>query len=287
MSSVPPSKQTIRRRAGVLMALGLASLVLPALSREVWLAPLRYVLPTGAQLWIGRWAGDNFDGDQWPGRSRNIEQITHTSPSADLDLSKVARGGDTLSTTLSLTTPGTHVIGMKSYEIVASLDGFDFTEHLKAKGLDSVIALRALRKETDTPGREAYRRCAKTIVLVGAPAALPLAADTTWRHRIGHPLELIPERNPYRLLVGDSLVVRVLANGKPSAGTLVQIWEKAGGRTGNLRTRRADARGRIGFRISACTSVLLSAVQMRPHHNTAVADWRSTWASLTFGGPVK
>ena len=122
---------------------------------------------------------------------------------------------------------------------------------------------------------------------VGAPGAIPLAADTTWRHRIGHLLELIPERNPYRLLVGDSLLVRVLANGKPAAGTLVQIWEKAGGRTGNLRTRRADARGRIGFRISARTAVLLSAVRMQPHATPAVADWRSTWASLTFGGPVR
>jgi hypothetical protein len=54
---------------------------------------------------------------------------------------------------------------------------------------------------------------AKAIVRVGA------ADDRSWSEPVGLGLEIVPLGDPTRLRAGDSLAVRVLANGRPLAGS--------------------------------------------------------------------
>ncbi len=158
------------------------------------------------------------------------------------------------------------------------------------------MALRTARNELDRPAREGTSRCLKTLISVVTPTANPSAPgaanpeDTLWHHRLGLPLELIPERDPYRLKIGDTLSLQVvLSRGQPAAGQTVHIWQQPRQRTDQpnppLRLR-TDLRGRVQFRLKASSAVLVSCIRMTPHPTLDSAEWQSTCSSLTFGGPA-
>jgi hypothetical protein len=172
----------------------------------------------------------------------------------------------------------------------------EFTIYLRQQGLGEALRQRQEAGVAATqPGREAYRRCAKTLVLATqGPHLPPAAADTAFRRPLGLPLELVPEQNPYRLRPGAALTVRVLSQGQPAAGTLVRVWQvaspapPAGAPPVASFTTRANAQGRVLLRVPGPGPYLVAAVRLEaaPPALAARADWLSTWASLTFGGPA-
>lgn len=261
-------------------------------AHECWLEPGRYDVPTGTRQYLSRCVGVRFKAEPWKMPSQRVRQVLHLAPGHTTDLTTLATVGDTLRTTLSFMRAGTNVVTLRSAETLSTLEGAKFNAYLREDGLTNVLALRTSRKELDKPGREAYSRCLKTLVRVSSdrPGAPPDPADTVWRQRVGLPLELVPERDPYRLHSGDSLVVRLLAGGQPSVGQLVQVWHRArraGTPTAKPLRLTTDLRGRIAFRLSPATAVLLSSVRMTAHPARDSADWQSTWTSLTFGGPAQ
>jgi uncharacterized GH25 family protein len=161
------------------------------------------------------------------------------------------------------------------------LPGAQFNAYLAEEGLDGPIAAR--RQSGSDPGRERYRRCAKSW-LAGQDAARATAA-------LGLPLEIVPLVLPGTQPI---LPVRVLWNGRPLSGALVNAWRApsgAGGVPTDAATRdsigvvwrgRTDARGEAAVPVAGAGEWLLSVVQMVPCPDRGEADWESTWASLTF-----
>src|SRR5438874_757106 len=62
---------------------------------------------------------------------------------------------------LRVTMPGLQVVGYHSNPSRIELPAEKFNAYLEEEGLDSVLALRVLRKETASGARELYSRCAK------------------------------------------------------------------------------------------------------------------------------
>nr|WP_317239193.1 DUF4198 domain-containing protein [Hymenobacter sp. 5516J-16] len=183
---------------------------------------------------------------------------------------------------MTLRLPGTHMVALVTNNAFTTLPAEQFTAYLQAEGLDYVLAQRQQRGQTGQPGREAYRRCAKTLIQVG-PAA---AADTarTWARVVGQPLELIPEQNPPTLASGAGLTVRVLMEGRPVAGQPVRLWYRSPtSQPVLLHTLRSNQNGRVLFRISGPGEYLAGAVRMVAAPAAQSADWQSTWSTLTFG----
>jgi hypothetical protein len=108
---------------------------------------------------------------------------------------------------------------------------------------------------------------------------------------VGLPLEIIPLATPG---TGPVLHARVLWNGKPLSGALVNAWRAPFGSNGlptDAATRdtlgvdwqgRTDARGEVFVPVAAAGEWLVSLVHMVPCAARDEADWESTWASLTF-----
>ncbi len=128
------------------------------------------------------------------------------------------------------------------------------------------------------PGRERYRRCAKTWLAGKASerATTPL----------GLPLEIVPLSAPG---ADPTVRARVLWNGKPLAGALVKAWRATLGTDAASRdsigvawSGRTDTRGEITLSMTQPGDWLLSTVHMVPCPDHSEADWESTWASLTF-----
>ena len=267
------------------------------LAHEFWLQPASYRVAVGAAVPVKLLVGENFAGATWARPTRRVRRFVRLGPtppdSADLRPALLA---DSVAPMLRCLTPGTHLVLLTSRPAFIELPAAAFTAYLREEGLSEALRQRQEADEAATkPGREAYRRCAKALVLATRGAALPpAAADTAFRRVLGLPLELVPEQNPYRLRPGAALTVRVLRQGQPVPGALVQVWQatppaknQPGPGPVTHFVTHANGQGRALLRLPAAGPYLLATVQMEaaPAALAGRADWFSTWASLTFGGP--
>lgn len=274
---------------GATLLLG-AAVASGALAHEFWLQPVRFRLLPGETVNVRPLVGEGFRGEPWGNRADKILRFGRYGPvpadSTDLTPAPGGAPADTFRTALAFVRPGTHLVVLRSNLAFIELPGDKFTAYLREEGLELALRRRQERAQTALPGREAYRRCAKALVQVGLMAS---TADTAYRRVLGLPLELVPEQDPYRLAPGAALTVRVLRAGQPVRGALVQVWQQqpAGQPTGHFVTH-ANQNGRLLLRLSGPGPYLVAAVDMAeaPAALRARADWLSTWASLTFAGPV-
>ncbi|MDJ0366582.1 DUF4198 domain-containing protein [Hymenobacter sp. H14-R3] len=281
----------------------LALLLLPAvaLAHEFWLQPASFRVAEGAAVPVKLLVGEGFAGETWPRPTRRVRRFVRFGPGGPADSTDLrpALLADSVAPVLHCPAPGTHLVALTSQLSFIELPAAQFTAYLRGEGLSTALRQREEAGQTATkPGREAYRRCAKALVLAthGPAAHLPTpAADTVFSRVLGLPLELVPEQNPYRLRPGAALTVRVLAQGQPVPGALVQVWQ-AGVRSAVQPsaapavvhfTTHANAQGRVLLRLPGAGPYLLATVRMEAALPQLAnrADWLSTWASLTFGGP--
>lgn len=249
-------------------------------AREFWLAPARFVVVPGAVVPLRCLTGNGLNSVQrWTGTSSRLALFAHYAPGA-APVSLLPTAPDTTRVTLTFRQPGTHLVALATTETYSTLPAQEFTEYLREKGLDYVLSRRQERGEADKPGREAYRRCATTLVQVGLAAA----TDTTrlWSRPVGLPLEIVPEQNPYQLRPGASLTLRVLSDGVPAKGQLVQVWQQNTGETARPFQLRSNQNGRVLFRLTHPGTYLVGTVRMAPAAATQPADWQSTWSTLSF-----
>ncbi len=263
-----------------------------ALAHEFWLEAPRFRLQPGDTVNVHTFIGADFKGEPWTTKAAKVHRLMRFGPvPADTTNLTPAPGfaeTDTFRTAFNFARPGTHLVLLQSTSSFIELPAEKFNTYLREEGLDFAQKLRQENEETTKAGREAYSRCAKTLLQVGDPALVPLAADSACRHIYGLPLELVPEQNPYRLAADKALTVRVLRGGRPAFGAAVQVWQRQlGGLPTTHYTTRANQSGRILLRLSGPGPYLLATVDMRPAaaRLRERADWQSTWASLTFAGP--
>jgi hypothetical protein len=261
------------------------------LAHEFWLEAPRFRLQTGQTVNVHTFVGADFKGEHWTTKATKIQRLVRYGPAPGDSTSLTPTSpseADTFRTDFYFRQPGTHVVLLRSTNSFIELPAEQFTAYLREEGLDYALKLRQENDQMAKPGRETYRRCAKTLIQVGEAAATALVTDSACRHVYGLPLELVPEQNPYRLAADKALTVRVLRAGKPAFGAAVQVWQRQpGGLPTTHYTTRANQNGRILLRLSGPGPYLLAAVEMgvSPAKLRDRADWQSTWASLTFAGP--
>jgi hypothetical protein len=271
-------------RSLVLAAHLLALLALaagPARAHEYWLAPSAYRAAPGDTVSIGALAGEGFVGE------RKLFSHGHAGrwlvrAGRELDLKSAARGGDTTWARFAPADRGGLLFGYESNFASITLDAATFERYLADEGLVGPLAARRASGEAG-PGRERYRRCAKSWLA---------GADTRRATRpLGLPCEIVPLAVPG---AGPRLRVRVLFEGEPLAGALLNAWRQpfaADGCPLDPARRdtvlvawrgRTDARGEAVVPVEDAGEWLLGVVQMIPSRDPAAADWESSWGSLTF-----
>jgi hypothetical protein len=281
--------------------LGLLLASSAVLANEFWLQPAIFRVAVGAAVPLRLLVGTDFAGVAWTRPTRRVQRFVHLEPGSPADSTDLrpALLADSVATAMQCRIPGTHTVALTSTLAFSELTATEFTAYLRAQGLDKALLYRQQQGQTTTkPGREAYRRCAKTLVLATAgPRAAASPADTIYRHSLHLPLELVPEQNPYYLRPGAALTLRVLRHGQPAPGVLVRFWDASpvatGGRNPTMMAQkryfstRANINGRVLLRLSGNGPFLAAATYLEaaPAELAGRADWLSTWATLTFGGP--
>ena len=270
----------MRKTYASLLFLAATAATSAALAHEFWLLPPQFFVAPGTNLNLRVFVGENFTGERWAGKSNRITRLTHFAPAGPQDLLAAATTADTLQAAVTFREAGTHLVALATNNAFITLEADKFNTYLKEEGLDNILLERQKRGTLSKPGREAYRRCATTLVQAGPASSLDTAR--AWSRPTGLPLELVPEQNPHTLRAGTSLTVRVLSDGQPQPGRLVQVWQRSAGKPVRVSKLYSNQNGRVLLRLPEAGHYMISTVRIVPA-TLPEADWQSTWSSLTFG----
>jgi uncharacterized GH25 family protein len=274
------TRRPLSRSLAAGAAFALVCIAHPSAAHEYWLAPSRYQASARQAVELGALAGTGFRGERKPFASPDCVRFVARTAQL-LDLRRIARDGEYVWAKFAPSDEGGALLAFESDFTPITLPAATFDEYLKKEGLDAPLAARR-QVGGSGPGRERYRRCAKAWI-----AGSEVSRATV---PIGLPLELVPAEAPG---AGSRLGVRVLWQGRPLAGALVRVWRAplANGMPTDAEARdsvdvawqgRTDAQGAVLVRVDAAGEWLISVVHMVRCPDLGVADWESTWASLTF-----
>jgi uncharacterized GH25 family protein len=243
-------------------------------AHDFWVEPSAYRVEVGSLLSLGLRVGEGYRGDPVSRNPARIRRFVLAGPAGE----ETIRGaeGALPAGSVRINTAGLFVIGYHSRPSPITLEAEKFEAYLAEEGLERIVALRAERRESAHPGREIYSRCAKALVASGRIAA------SGHDRRLGLPLELVPETNPYES--GRGLRITVLFQDRPLEGALVVALSRE--EPGNRLTARSDRDGRVVLDLEADRTWLVKTVHMVPAPADSGADWESLWASLTFETPA-
>lgn len=249
----------------------------PLLAQELYLMPETFNVSPGQRIKVAIHSGDAFpDSEGAPPLATLKDASMYTAVGAynmvNLRLDEKAAAVD-----VSIKGPGTPVLAIRTLAGVVTRDAATFHESLRRRGLAEVIEWREKNNEGGKPGKERYSRFAKAILFNGK-------ADDAYKRRVGHPLEIMPEQNPYALAPGAALPLRVLLRGRPAAGLQVEIAGVPTGKPPTKTTVRTDQSGRLQAPVGP-GKWRLNTVSLERCVDPTAADWESFAASLTFELP--
>lgn len=173
---------------------------------------------------------------------------------------------------------GTWVVGASVAPRELTLTAGQFNEYLKEDGIPDVLEARRKAGELGKGARERYAKNVKAILQVGD------TRTTTYATVFGHPAEIVPLDNPYEIRPGGALRVRALVDGKPAANQTVLTGGAAtdGSRIAESATR-TGADGVATVRITTSGAWYVKFIHMARVTDDPKLDYRSKWATLTFG----
>ncbi|MCC7293145.1 MAG: DUF4198 domain-containing protein [Phycisphaerales bacterium] len=245
----------------------------PARSHDLWLEPSTFSAKVNELIHVSIRVGEHFKGEPVPRDPARIERFVMLGPEGERPVA--GKEGDEPAGMTRAGQAGVHAIGYVTYGVHLELEAEKFESYLKEKGFDRIIEERARLGESKKAGREEYSRSVKSLVRAGDAGA------DGFDRALGLPLELAPVQNPFAVKTGDKIAFKLLLNGKPLAGALVDAMSKRGESTTPPQSARTDERGEVAFTLGEPGTWLLCAVHME-RSTSEKAEWRSTWTSLTF-----
>ncbi|KRG71689.1 DUF4198 domain-containing protein [Pseudoxanthomonas dokdonensis] len=263
-----------RHAAGLVCCLGLLLSAGAAQAHEFWLVPHDPLVEVDSKVVFELRIGVTWPGVQSTRRPGQVEWFRAIDAQGTRD---VAGRDESLAVgNLKTRVAGATVVAMRTHPSHIELSGHEFTEYLAEEGLNNVIEMRRQRGLSDTPGREDYSRCAKSIVFVDGSSQGFDAVS-------GLPLELVPRSDPLAYAPGQPFKVNAMFNGEPLPNALVKAQLKSDPVVELQAT--SDAAGNVSFDLPQAGLWLFNVVHMEPS-NGYDSDWESLWASLTFEIPA-
>ncbi len=258
-------------RAGAALALLVAA---PLAARGLYVLPAEFFVSPGQRVTVAFQGGEAFPVSAAPAPARLLDAALHTA-SGVYNVVSLRPEGNVVTGQASVKSPGNAIISARTPPDFVEREAGRFNEYLRDQGLDDVLAWRKAKGEDSRSGRERTSGFAKSILVVAAP-------DGFYNHRVGLALEIVPEKDPYRLKVGESLPLIVLLEGQPAPRLQVGVVNASASRMVARAAGRTDAQGRIAVPISGAGKWRVATVAMRRCTDAKAADWESFQTSLTF-----
>lgn len=242
-----------------------------AVAHDTWLVRSGPAPSGGKGVWLDLASGVRFPNPTNPIGAERIEKVACRRLAGQIELSHLKIRGKTSSFRIEPPADGTLTCWVSTRPKFILLKAAEFHEYLREVGLSRILAEREKRGEASLPASELYTKHAKAIFGTGAP-------DETWRDPVGMRLEIVPEKDPTRLSVGEDLPVLLLYEGKPLSGLELQ---SVPARSRQAEAHRTDAAGRAVFRPNRIGQWLLRGTHMERSPGGS-SEWHSHFTTLTF-----
>ena len=245
---------SIRIRATrVCVVLCTALLCGPALAHDFWIEPGSFTPRLGEPVSVRLRVGERLQGEPVPFVPAWVNQFIVQDGANRRTV--FARSGSEPAGALRIVNAGLHVVGYHSHASRVELPADKFDAYLIEEGLDAVAAQRAQRPANDGKVRERFIRCAKSLVLAGAPgeeqggSAARVFRWSCWRKATRTARPKLTE-----------LQLRLTYEDRPLAGALVVAMNSRN--PADKQSLRSDAEGRVRFRVLGGGFWLVKAVHM-------------------------
>jgi uncharacterized GH25 family protein len=246
-----------------------------AAAHQLFIMPQKFRVSKGDPVVIGFHLADGFPDSALV--LKRLDAPTTWTPAGPMAIANVRTQGKRLVSTILVPGAGHILVTGIVPPGTSTLKAGPFLKYLQEEGFTDIIEMRAQRGEADKPAKERFAMYAKAILLAGAP-------DEAYKAVVGHPFEIVPEKDPYRLMPGESLPVRLMLRGAPARNVNVGAVT-VGGK--EISVGKTNNEGRISVPLTA-GKWRLRALHIE-RSTKPDADWESFWATLTFetGSPVK
>lgn len=248
----------------------------PLAAHDFYLLPNAFFVAPGTKIEVAFNNGDSFPQSEAAPSLVRLKEAQLLFVSGKIIVEDLKTEGKSVRGTVPIPEQqGDLVMSARTSPNLIELPPNQFLTYLKEEGLSRVIQWRSQHGESQKPGRERYSKFAKSLLVSGAP-------DDFYQHVIGFPIEIVPKANPSILHAGSSLPIEVLFQGKSAAGLQVEAAWTESGKSKITVVGRTDERGRLSIPLSSTGRWRLHSLHMARCAESAVADWESFWASLTF-----
>lgn len=247
----------------------------PIVAHTLYFLPAKFKVGLGETLVFSIHNGDSFpasDEAVSPERLLDCRLISNAGVTRVTDFRVLGRATHAV---VKMDRAGSHWLAVRSRPNMLSLGPEKFESYLKEEGLEWAVEWRKKNNEGLKPGRERYRKHAKSLIVADTPS-------DAWRAPVGLDLEFIPESDPAALKPGSNLPVQLLWRGKPAANIRVERAWAAGGKHNMEIVGRTGADGRIAVPVDKAGRWRIHGVAIERAAQSAEADWESYWATLTF-----
>lgn len=282
-------------RVWTLVAAGVAVLGLAAIAEahDFWLVPNAFTNAPGAQIVIRGQTSSRFPTSESAVTTDRVASAHLLGASSSERIDGLSTSGTSLLLRHRPTTSGQRVVAVQLFPRSMRESAASFRRYLELEGAPEALARvdrEGLLRGRDSVTRR-YAKYAKTVVEIGTngPRAFSRIA--------GHPLEFMPQDDPSRLRVGDTLRVRLVHQGQPLTGIRVHsdVVDSAGSRpatasaaqsaapaNGSTTDHVTDADGLIRVPITRAGLWNVRTIHIVQADATSGADWDAHWATLVF-----
>jgi uncharacterized GH25 family protein len=263
-----------RRTSRQLVRASLVAVLLggAAAAQEVWLRPERLTATPGATISFDLLGGAEFAQRETLIKPERVKRARAGLAGKTWGLVDIAEADNELRIFATLAQPGVAVAGveLKPERIEVPAEKTEFY----LRSIYASAALRAVWEEVAEPRR--WRENRTSYVKTFARIGVPPADDQGWGEPLGLALEIVPERDPTTLRMGDELPVKVLREGKPLSGFVLSFVTAEATREHVIVT---DAEGRGHTTLDASGAWLVHGVEL--HRSTASdTEWESARVTM-------
>lgn len=264
---------TISRR--LLRRLPMALLWVAGLAQahDTWVLPQRFDPVPGEPLVVRLSSGEGLAPKVVP-RQTTVDSLRLVQAGGRREPVQLDRGKTSVQARFEAPAPGLACLAASSDESEIRIEPRLVNLYLKEIHPPAGIMEAWKRQQArGEPWIERYAKDAKACLRIGP-------GDDGWPAlaNLGQRLELVPQRDPTRLVVGDELVLVLTLDGQPAPDVALRLI--AEGRP--ERVQRTDAQGRARFRLAAPGTHLVAATVLR-QPGADGAPWTSRFATLGFG----
>lgn len=269
-----PQIRTVAK--GALLCAALLSAPL-AKAHEFWIEPLSYSVAVGDRIEGVLRNGEFFKGSTYPYLLRHFTRFELYNRSGGAPVP--GRNGDSPALQVKAEIGGLHIAAYASTVQTVTYTDFErFTGFVNSKGLGHIVDQHREEGLSEEKVIETYYRYSKALFKVGSGAGRDV--------KVGMPIELVAELNPYTSAGADGVRFRLYWLGKPLPNWDVQVFKKtAPADEGTLTHYTTDSTGRVFVPADGGGDFLVNAVQItKPREADAArnAQWESIWAATTY-----